>query len=87
MNFNKDVVYYYDDMIGTFNYAIGHPMKPLRVAMTDELVKKYELHPKMDIIVPLSMEHLGPNHCLPLRKISQRCCPDDIPQRLIHRLD
>jgi histone deacetylase 1/2 len=53
MDFKKNVVYYYDDMIGTFNYAIGHPMKPLRVAMTDELVRKYELYPHMDVIVLL----------------------------------
>jgi histone deacetylase 1/2 len=51
MEFKKNVVYYYDDMIGTFNYSVGHPMKPLRVAMTDELVRKYELYPKMDVIV------------------------------------
>jgi histone deacetylase 1/2 len=51
MEFKKNVVYYYDDMIGTFNYSVGHPMKPLRVAMTDELIRKYELYPKMDVIV------------------------------------
>jgi histone deacetylase 1/2 len=51
MEFKKNVVYYYDDMIGTFNYSVGHPMKPMRVAMTDELVRKYELYPKMDVIV------------------------------------
>jgi len=31
----KDVVYYFDEMIGTYHYAFAHPMKPLRVAMTD----------------------------------------------------
>lgn len=41
MNFKKDVVYYFDEMIGTYHYAYLHPMKPLRVAMTDEIVKKY----------------------------------------------
>lgn len=35
---NKKVCYYYDDSIGCFNYASNHPMKPLRVAMTDSLV-------------------------------------------------
>lgn len=35
MNFKKDVVYYFDEMIGTYHYAFAHPMKPLRVAMTD----------------------------------------------------
>lgn len=32
---NFDTVYYFDDMIGTYHYAVNHPMKPLRVAMTD----------------------------------------------------
>ena len=43
MEFKKDVVYYFDDMIGTFHYSYGHPMKPLRVAMTDEIVRQYKL--------------------------------------------
>ena len=41
MNFKKDVAYYQDEMIGTFHYAYAHPMKPLRVAMTNEIVEKY----------------------------------------------
>jgi acetoin utilization deacetylase AcuC-like enzyme len=39
-------------MIGTYHYAYAHPMKPLRVAMTDEIVKKYELDKHFDTIVP-----------------------------------
>lgn len=53
MDFKKDVVYYFDDMIGTYHYAFAHPMKPLRVAMTDEIVKKYNLDSHFDPIVPL----------------------------------
>lgn len=48
-----DTVYYYDDMIGTYHYAVNHPMKPLRVAMTDEIVRKYGLDNDMQTIVPL----------------------------------
>jgi len=51
MNFKKDVVYYFDEMIGTYHYAYAHPMKPLRVAMTDEIVHKYELDRHFDTIV------------------------------------
>ena len=51
MNFKKDVVYYFDEMIGTYHYAFAHPMKPLRVAMTDEIVKKYQLDQHFDTIV------------------------------------
>ena len=50
MNLKKDIVYYYDDMIGTFHYSTGHPMKPFRATMTYELVKNYNLLPKMDLV-------------------------------------
>lgn len=51
MNFKKDIAYYHDEMIGTFHYAYAHPMKPLRVAMTNEIVQKYELNSHFDHIV------------------------------------
>lgn len=38
---NKKVAYFFDHTIGSHNYANGHPMKPLRVAMTDTLIKAY----------------------------------------------
>jgi histone deacetylase 1/2 len=50
LGFKKDVVYYFDEMIGTFHYAYAHPMKPLRVAMTDEIVRKYEMQKSFDSI-------------------------------------
>jgi hypothetical protein len=41
---NKAVVsYFYDDDIGNYQYNVGHPMKPFRVKMTDELIKVYGL--------------------------------------------
>ncbi len=51
MEFKKNVAYYFDDMIGTYHYAYNHPMKPLRVAMTDEIIKKYELDKTFDVVV------------------------------------
>jgi len=47
----RTVSYFFDSEIGLYQYANGHPMKPLRVAMTDELIKGYGLHPKMKIYV------------------------------------
>ena len=38
--FSKDVLYYFDESIGTYNYG-NHPMKPFRIAMTDNLIKSY----------------------------------------------
>lgn len=53
MDFKKDVIYYYDGFIGTYHYAVNHPMKPLRVTMTDEIVRKYGLHNHFDEIVEI----------------------------------
>ncbi len=47
----KKVLYFHDEVIGTYQYSTGHPMKPLRVAMTNELVKSYNLYDKLDIYV------------------------------------
>ena len=47
----KDVVYYFDEMIGTYHYAYAHPLKPLRTAMTDEIVRNYGLDKHFDTIV------------------------------------
>lgn len=55
MNFKKDVVYYFDEMIGTYHYAFAHPMKPLRVAMTDEIVKKYNIDQHFETIVRVDL--------------------------------
>ena len=48
---HHDTVYYFDEMMGTYHYAVNHPMKPLRVAMTDEIVRKYGMDTKMECIV------------------------------------
>ncbi len=49
---NKKVAYLYDDSIGLFNYDKGHPINPIRVAMTHSLVKSYNLDRELDLIVP-----------------------------------
>jgi hypothetical protein len=42
---NKPVVsYFYDEDIGNYQYNSGHPMKPFRVKMTDEMIKAYDMH-------------------------------------------
>ena len=40
----KTVAYYYDDQVSAYHYGAGHPMKPHRLALTNELVKAYGLH-------------------------------------------
>jgi len=49
MSYKRDVSYFFDNEIGIYHLANGHPMKPLRVAMADELIQKYGLYPKMKI--------------------------------------
>ncbi len=45
---NKPVVsYFYDEDLGNFQYGVGHPMKPFRVKMTDEMIKAYGMDEKM----------------------------------------
>lgn len=44
----KKVLFYYDDIIGTYNYSSTHPMRPFRVTMTQELVQAYKMTPYLD---------------------------------------
>jgi histone deacetylase 1/2 len=44
------VSYYYHKDIGNYYYGPSHPMKPLRVKITDELIKGYGMNQKMQNI-------------------------------------
>ena len=46
------VAYYYNKEVGNFYYGLNHPMKPLRVKITNELVKNYGMLQKMDLMHP-----------------------------------
>ncbi|KAF8324582.1 histone deacetylase complex, catalytic component RPD3 [Cantharellus anzutake] len=48
----RRVAYYYDPDIGSFSYGLGHPMKPLRMRITHNLVAAYNMLPGMDVIRP-----------------------------------
>ena len=59
------VAYYHDDEIGTHLYVqLGqyHPLKPLRVQMTDELIEVYGMkkYVKEFVILPTSGSHQFP---------------------------
>ncbi|OLL22408.1 Histone deacetylase clr6 [Neolecta irregularis DAH-3] len=47
------IAYFFDADVGAFHYAPGHPMKPLRMAMTHALIVGYRLDRKMDLLVLL----------------------------------
>lgn len=46
------VAYYFDSEVGGYTYGPGHPMKPLRMKMTNSLITAYGLHKKMEIVRP-----------------------------------
>lgn len=46
------VAYYYNKNVGNYYFAPNHPMKPLRVKITHELIKSYNLLDKMDNMNP-----------------------------------
>ena len=51
MSYKRDVAYFFDEEIGVYHFATNHVMKPLRDVMTNELIQKYGLYPKMKIYV------------------------------------
>jgi histone deacetylase 1/2 len=55
MSGKAKVTYYYDNDIGSFSYAPGHPMKPHRVRMTHNVVLAYGLYEEMEILVFLNI--------------------------------
>ena len=51
-NDRKRVDYFYDALIGNFNYGEGHPMRPHRVRLTHDLVVRYGLFQHLNIFRP-----------------------------------
>jgi histone deacetylase 1/2 len=50
MELKKRVSYYFDDDIGLYSLGKGHPMKPIRMKITDQLIKAYGLDTMMDCV-------------------------------------
>ncbi len=48
----SNVAYYFDDEMGTFFYGQYHPMKPLRMKITHEMLRAYDVLPKLKRIIP-----------------------------------
>jgi histone deacetylase 3 len=46
------VAYFYDADVGNFHYGPSHPMKPQRLALTNNLVLNYGLYKKMEVYRP-----------------------------------
>ncbi|XP_039122763.1 histone deacetylase 19-like [Dioscorea cayenensis subsp. rotundata] len=49
----RKVSYYYDPLIGNYHYGSGHSMKPLRIAMTHDLLLKYRVLDNMQVFKPI----------------------------------
>lgn len=52
MSRSRKVCYFHDDLLGTYHYGPGHPMKPHRLCMAHNLVLNYDLYRKMDVYRP-----------------------------------
>lgn len=46
------VSYFYDDNIGSYYYGQQHPMKPIRVKLTHNLLLNFKLYRKMTVFTP-----------------------------------
>ena len=46
------IAYFYDEEIGNYYYEERHPMKPVRVRMTHELILAYGLHEHLQVFRP-----------------------------------
>lgn len=46
----REVCYYYDDDIGSYQFSQGHPMKPFKIKMTDSIIKAYGMDKMMKSI-------------------------------------
>ena len=44
----KRVSYYFDEELGIYTFKKGHPMRPLWIKITDELIKSYDMHKLME---------------------------------------
>lgn len=44
--------YFYDPEIGNYYYGQGHPMKPHRIRMADNLLAQYGIHEKLEVVRP-----------------------------------
>ena len=45
----KSISYYQDSKFGNFIYSFGHPMKPVRINMVNELIRSYGLDKWLNI--------------------------------------
>jgi histone deacetylase 1/2 len=43
----KNIGYFFDEEIGMYTFKRGHPMRPFRVKVTDELIKAYGMDQMM----------------------------------------
>lgn len=50
---NNRIAYFYDDAVGNYFYASGHPMKPHRIKMAHNLIMAYDLHKYMRCLTPI----------------------------------
>jgi len=50
----KRISYFYDQEIGNYKYAPGHPMKPHRIRLTHSLIINYSIFKRMNLFRPIA---------------------------------
>ncbi|KAI5184901.1 histone deacetylase 1/2 [Nematocida homosporus] len=49
----RKISYFYDQEIGNYKYASGHPMKPHRIRLTHSLLVNYSVFKRMNLYAPI----------------------------------
>ena len=80
----RNVVYFYDNEIGTYSYGYSHPMKPLRMKLAHELIVSLGIDSSLAMYAPslVSEEELLRFHSDDYVYFLQTVGPENAPDRL-----
>lgn len=51
---SNKICYFYHPEIGNYHYGSGHPMKPHRIRLTDDLINAYGINQYLDHVIPVA---------------------------------
>lgn len=77
---SNHVLYHYNPDVSNYHYGPHHPMKPLRLMLTDHLVASYKLYEKMDLYEtrPATKDELLKFHSPEYINFLEKVTPDAI---------
>ncbi|KAI9137217.1 hypothetical protein BKA69DRAFT_1099308 [Paraphysoderma sedebokerense] len=79
-HYKDRICYFYDDEVANVHYGKKHPMKPQRLALTNNLILSYGLHERMQIYEPTwaTEEELKEFHTEDYIDFLRRVTPDNV---------